>query len=127
MAGILIIDDHSPSRDRVRAVAGSLELPVCAEFRSGEEALTRLGDDCPELIIVDVHPPGAVDGIELIRRLREEAPDATIIACGLFDDAATVSEAFEAGAHRCLRKPLRNEDLVRLLEKHRAQAAPYLT
>lgn len=127
MAGILIIDNQSASRDRVRAVAGSLELPVCAEFASGIEALDRLGDDSPELIIVDVHPPGDIDGIELIRKLRQRAPDASIIACGLFDDAATVSEAFEAGAHRCLRKPLRNEDLVRLLEKHRARDTSHST
>jgi two-component system chemotaxis response regulator CheY len=119
MSGILIIDDHSQSRHRVRAVAGSLELPVSAEFASGEEALRKLRvDDMPELIIVDVHPPGEMNGIELIRELRRRAPEATVIACGLFDEATSVSEAFEAGAHRCMRKPLRNADLIRMIEKH---------
>lgn len=119
MSGILIIDTPSKNPEHPRCVSGSLELPVAVEFASGERTLERLlDDDLPDVIVIDVQESEEMDGVEMIPRLRERAPEATIVACGYFEDAAAVSELFEIGAHRCLKKPIQNESLLKLVPKH---------
>lgn len=117
MTAIVIIDDHVPSRVSVRraALAPEVGARVIGEFATGEDAGRRKELEEADILVVDFDPPGDLDGPTLLRRLRARWPNVAIIACGVFQGTKRLDEAFDAGADRCLRKPLRHADLRRTL------------
>jgi two-component system, OmpR family, response regulator VicR len=109
MAGkILVVDDSKLVTDIVK-----LRLEMCGyEVRlahSGEEALSRIAEDVPDLMVLDVQMPG-IDGYEVCRRLRDNPgfDDLRIIMLTSSDDKRA---AFEAGVDDYLNKDL---DLLNL-------------
>lgn len=117
MTAIVIIDDHTPSRVSIRraALAPEVSASIIGEFATGEDAQRRRELQDADILLVDFDPPGDLDGATLVRRLRAKCPSASIIACGVFQGSKSLDAAFDAGADRCLRKPLRNADLRRTL------------
>jgi DNA-binding NarL/FixJ family response regulator len=70
-----------------------------AEFGTAEEALDRLGDPAAwDLVLMDLHLPGGLQGIDATRRLKARAPDLKVVVLTVFEDPATVIEAISAGA-----------------------------
>jgi CheY-like chemotaxis protein len=109
MAGrILVVDDSKLVTDIVK-----LRLEMCGyEVRlaySGEEALQRIADEVPDLMVLDVQMPG-IDGYEVCRRLRDNPglDDLRIIMLTSSDDKHA---AFEAGVDDYLNKDI---DLLNL-------------
>ena len=70
MATVLIAEDNSVNRELVREVL-ELEGHQIIEATNGEEALARVAECAPDLVLLDIHMP-KLDGIEVIRRLRQE-------------------------------------------------------
>lgn len=75
--------------------------------RSGEETLAACAEQVPDLVLLDVGMPGALDGLEVTRRLRARPESARmpillLTARGSEDDVAA---GFEAGASDYLVKP----------------------
>jgi CheY-like chemotaxis protein len=105
---ILVVDDSKLVTDIVK-----LRLEMCGyEVRlahSGEEALARIADEVPDLMVLDVQMPG-IDGYEVCRRLRNNPglDDLRIIMLTSSDDKRA---AFEAGVDDYLNKDL---DLLNL-------------
>src|SRR5580700_11125929 len=103
-ARILVVEDDANER---RGLADLLatwgyETQVAGD---GEEALERLPSFEPQLIISDLRMP-RMTGMELLRRLRDEAPDVGVI---MLTGQATVEEAVEAtklGAFNFIEKPI---------------------
>jgi CheY-like chemotaxis protein len=92
--------------------------PVSAP--NGREALKKLKAGHVDLIITDINMPD-MDGIELILALRESSGRVPIIAIsggGLMPAESLLHDASEFGAVDVIPKPFRNEDLLRLVEKH---------
>ncbi len=105
---ILVVDDSKLVTDIVK-----LRLEMCGyEVRlahSGEEALRRIAEEVPDLMVLDVQMPG-IDGYEVCRRLRDNPglDDLRIIMLTSSDDKHA---AFEAGVDDYLNKDL---DLLNL-------------
>jgi DNA-binding NarL/FixJ family response regulator len=94
---ILIVDDHPIVRAGLRrllAADGGHELREAAD---GKEALGIAKEYRPDLVILDLNLPG-VGGLELIKRLRIEDPDARILVLSMHDDAIFAMRALQAGA-----------------------------
>jgi len=72
---------------------------------SGEQALNRLHDEAPEIVLSDVRMPG-VDGLQLLSLLRQRAPAVDVILMTAFEDMPTVARAMREGAFDFLVKPL---------------------
>ena len=79
---------------------------------SAEEALEVLAEIDPDVALVDVRMPG-MDGLELLRLLRERNPDVAVVVMSAHEDLPTVAAAMRDGAVDFLVKPL---DLHRLRE-----------
>ncbi|MBI5383909.1 MAG: response regulator [Verrucomicrobia bacterium] len=109
---ILLVDDQEPNLRLLQAVLADLGQPlVCA--RSGEEALRRLLEEEFALVLLDVAMPG-LDGIEVARRLREQAAahlTPVIFITGHAGDTDFVVRGYEAGGVDYLIKPVRPEVL----------------
>jgi len=80
---------------------------------SGRDALTRCASKPPALVLLDLGLPD-LDGIEVCRRVRSVAPDATIVILTARHDEIDVVVGLEAGADDYLTKPF---DPLELLER----------
>jgi len=122
---ILIVDDDAWIRDSL----------TDALWRSGNEvrtaehaeaALAALAESPADLVLTDVRMPG-MDGLELLRLLRERLPDVAVVLMTAYDDLPTVSTAMREGAADFLVKPLDLHQLRsvvdRVFEDRKARAA----
>lgn len=115
---LLIVDDESPARERLRDMLGQLdECEVIGEAANGNEALNACATLKPDVVLLDVRMPG-LWGVEVAQHLAtlDEAP-AVIFTTAYGDHAI---EAFDAQAIGYLLKPIRKEKLQRAL-KHAAR------
>lgn len=68
MARIMVVEDDEPIRRLVAMTLGNLGHEV-SEVRDGEEAIRRILEDEPDLVVLDVMMP-KVDGWEVLHRIR---------------------------------------------------------
>jgi DNA-binding NtrC family response regulator len=101
---LLIVDDD----DTVRASLGDalrMDGLRVSEAADGREALDRLAADAADLVLSDVRMPG-LDGLELLRRLRDRAPAVEVVLMTAYDDPSVLAAAARGGARGFLVKPL---------------------
>jgi CheY-like chemotaxis protein len=79
------------------------------EATDGEEALQRVADSIPDLILTDLRMPAG--GLDYVTRLRTLAPACPIILMTAFGDARTRNQALERGVSAYFDKPVRISDL----------------
>lgn len=109
-ARILIVDDERFFREAIRD-ALTADGFGCIDVESGEEALDRVEDPSIGVVILDIRLPG-IDGLEVLRRLRESHPGLRVIVLSASVDQELVLEALRLGACDYLAKPLHDEELV---------------
>lgn len=109
---ILIVENEGLVGCDMAATLGKLDYDVVGICASGEEALEKFEILHPDLVLMDVHLAGQLDGIETARKLHEKGPVAVVYvtACA---DLETVAKARETQPHGYLLKPF-NEDELRL-------------
>jgi NarL family two-component system response regulator LiaR len=109
---VLIADDHAVVRQGLRTFLGLQEdIEVVAEAGDGEEALATALEHRPDVVLIDLVMP-KLDGIETIRRLREQAPGVRAIVLSSFVDDDKLFPALRAGAAGYLLKDVQPQDLV---------------
>jgi PAS domain S-box-containing protein len=109
---VLIVENEGLVGCDIAATLSQLDYEVLGVFASGEEVLEKFDSLLPDLVLMDVHLAGQLDGIETARRLHEKGPAAIVYvtACA---DLETVARARETQPHGYLLKPF-NEDELRL-------------
>ena len=101
---LLIVDDDANIRDAlVEALADERTEVRTAD--SADNALAVLGAKGVDVVLTDIRMPG-LDGIGLLRLLRERAPDVDVVLMTAFDDMPTVVSGMREGAVEFLVKPL---------------------
>ena len=115
-AQVLILEDHPAYRQRLESAAqarGFQVLPACAR---PEDAIPVFHRSRPDIVVLDLHLPGQTTGIELCRLMVDLDREVRVVVSSSFSDPDLMDHAFQAGAHRCLRKPFRVEEALRLFE-----------
>jgi two-component system response regulator AlgR len=121
MLKILIIDDETPARNRLRRMLSEVpEVSVAGEAATGQEALRLIPSLKPDVLLLDISMPG-LDGMKLAKMLRKKSQVPAIIFCTAWSDQAV--EAFECEAVDYLVKPVRVERLEMALDKARRSLA----
>jgi two-component system response regulator AlgR len=114
MYNILIIDDEQPARDRLRRLVEALpDYRVVGEAVNGTEALERIRQLGPDVLLLDISMPG-MDGMSLARVLQEGGASPAVVFCTAYQDQAL--RAFEVEAVDYLVKPVRAERLEKALD-----------
>ena len=108
---ILVVDDDESLRWVTQAQLQQSGYEATAAA-SGREALDRMREDPPDLVITDLMMPG-MSGLELLKRIRAEYPEVIVIMVTAFGAVDTAVEAMKAGAYDYLTKPV-NVDELRL-------------
>lgn len=111
-AAVLVVEDEPLVRDYVSDLLGQSGFDV-VEASTGEEALLVLAGGGVCAVVSDVSMPGAVNGFELARRVREESPrTGVVLVSGVIEP-----DVHLPGGVRFLTKPVKASTLLRLLRE----------
>jgi DNA-binding NtrC family response regulator len=106
---VLVVDDEASQRELLGGFAARLGYRVC-EAAAGEEALTIIPQENPDLVLLDVRLPG-ISGIETLNRIRESNPDLPVLLITAFADLRQAVAAMKGGAEDYLAKPVDLDEL----------------
>ncbi len=115
---ILIADDETPARNRLRDLLADIEnVALVAEAKNGKEAIDLALQTKPDLLLLDIRMP-LMDGIEAAQHAQKLEPKPHIIFTTAFD--AYAIKAFDLNAIDYLLKPIRLERLQAAINKAHA-------
>jgi two-component system response regulator HydG len=115
MARILIADDHDAIREGMAIALSRLGHDVLA-VRGGAEAIAAYRKKPAEVVVTDLRMV-PVDGIQVVKRLRELDPDATVLVVSAHGTIPVAVEAMREGAIDFIEKPFSPEVLRARVEK----------
>lgn len=127
---IFIVDDHPMMRDGLAAqISNEADLSVCGEADDVNEALQKVGDLNPDLVIIDISLKTG-HGIDLIKRIRERHPKMKMLVNSMYEETVYADRALQAGALGYLSKQTAREKLVtaiRTVLQGRTYLSPEMT
>lgn len=95
---VLIVDDHASFRRAVRLVLEYEGYEVVGEAADGEAALSAATELHPELVLLDVHMPGGIDGFEVASRLAANKPAPDVVLTSSRDSSDFDERVRRSGA-----------------------------
>ena len=112
---VLMVDDEE---DFVTTLSERMKLrEVDSEVAlDGEQALQRVEDDIPDVMVLDLKMPG-IDGLEVLRRVRKAYPQIPVVILTGHGSEKDEAEARRLGAFDYLQKPVDIEKLIKTLRK----------
>jgi DNA-binding NarL/FixJ family response regulator len=119
-ARILIADDHETLRRGVRSLLGAnSSWEVCGEAEDGKEAIEKVRELNPDLVILDVTMP-VMNGLEAAVQIHRIAPSVKILIFSMHDSPTLKAEFERVGADAFVVKSAPSGELIsavaRLLE-----------
>jgi DNA-binding NtrC family response regulator len=109
-AHVLVADDEVLIRQSIRSVLGQEGFEVSAAASAGE-AWERFQEDRPDVVLLDL-VLGDGDGLELLRRMRAEAPDTKVILISAHGSIESAVTAMKLGGYDFIKKPFELEEIV---------------
>ncbi|WP_027628518.1 response regulator [Ruminiclostridium cellobioparum] len=118
MIKIMIVDDEYVIRQGIITSIDweALGMTVAGEAANGREAYEKALDLKPDIIVTDVKMP-IMDGLELIKLLRETMPRVRVVIISGYDEFQYAREALRLGVGEYLLKPIGAEELIKIMMK----------
>jgi DNA-binding NarL/FixJ family response regulator len=119
---VLVADDHPVVRTGLTAVlVQQADLKLVAEAENGERAVALYREHQPDVCLMDLRMP-VMDGVEAIRTITSEFPNARILALTTYEGDADIRRALEAGARGYLLKDMLLTEVIRAVRAvHRGE------
>jgi DNA-binding response OmpR family regulator len=108
-AHILVVDDESAIRYSITKTLQRVGYQVDSAA-SGEEAIQKMQQQPFDVILTDIRMPG-ISGVDLLAKVKEQAPDAIVILLTGYASLDTAVESLRLGAHDYLIKPSSSQDI----------------
>lgn len=112
---ILLADDSVTIQKVIELTFMDQDCEVIA-VSTGDEAVQRLDQMAPDLVIADVHMPGA-NGYEVARRSKEQHPNVPVLLLVGTFEPFDEGEMASSGADSHLKKPFDSQELLQLVER----------
>jgi len=113
---ILLADDHKIIRHALgKFLVESLDAEV-SEANNGIEALNYFKKTTFDLVVADINMP-KMDGIELVKCIREISPDMKVIALSMMDDPVSIKKMLKAGASAYVLKEGDTKEFLKAVEQ----------
>lgn len=93
-----LVDDHALVRTGLRMIlSGTVDIEIVGEAESGEEALPRIRELRPDVVVCDLHLPG-ISGLEVTERLMRGDYGARVVIVSVLEDGPIPKRVIGAGA-----------------------------
>ncbi|MGA2696104.1 MAG: response regulator, partial [Terriglobales bacterium] len=114
---ILLVDDHDAVREGIRALLASRsQWTVCGEAKDGIEAIEKVSEFRPDVILMDISMP-RMDGLEATRTILRDDPTRTVIILTQNDKSVAQRQAADVGAKGFVSKADLPQALITTLER----------
>ena len=115
MPGVLIVDDHGVTRSTIRSLLTWHSLPVCGEAENGKQAIEKVKELSPEVVLLDIEMP-VMNGIQAAYEIRRISPSTKILFFTIHkEDAASGIRLL--GAEGFVTKSSLRTDLIPILKR----------
>ncbi len=112
---VLCVDDHPLVRKGIASIlANEEDMQLVGEAGNGREAVDLFRQSHPDVTLMDLRMPG-MDGVQATRTIRQEFPEARIIALTSYDGDQDIYRALEAGVRGYMLKEMVHTDVLRAI------------
>lgn len=115
---VFIVDDEFLQRQLVKKTVNweKLGLEIAGEAEDGEEALDKILEEKPDILIMDINIP-YVNGIQVSEKVKQVLPDTQVIILTAYGEFEYAKQALSLGAASFVLKPVNPEELTEELIK----------
>lgn len=118
MIKILLAEDERYALKSLEQKIADLgkEYQIIGTAANGTRALALMAQECPDIVLTDIRMPG-MDGLDLIRRMREDYPDVTAVIISGYQEFEYAKRAMSLSVTDYLLKPVEINELKDCLEQ----------
>ena len=118
MYKLLIVDDEKIEREGMAELIdwGSFGIELAGTAWNGQDGYEKVLKLRPDIVMTDIKMP-VMDGLGLIRKLKEELPDIQVIVLSGYGEYEYTSQAMELGIKYYILKPCDEERMLPVIEK----------
>jgi two-component system, chemotaxis family, chemotaxis protein CheY len=113
---VLICDDALFMRTMLAEIMEQAGFEVAGQAATGAEAVSLYRELRPDLVTMDIIMPD-MGGIEAVKSIIREFPDANIVMCSAMGQQALVIEAIQAGARDFVVKPFQPARVLEAVQR----------
>ena len=113
---ILICDDAAFMRMMIKDILTKNGYNIAGEAENGQKAVEKYAELKPDLVLMDITMP-EMDGIEALKAIKANDPNAQVIMCSAMGQQAMVIEAIQSGAKDFIVKPFQAERVLEAVKK----------
>lgn len=115
MIKVLVVDDHDLVRTGITRMLADIDgLQVVGEASTGEEALLKVRELKPDVVLMDVKMPG-IGGLEATRKMMRSYPDIKVVAVTVCEEDPFPTRLLQAGAAGYLTKGAALDEMVQAI------------
>ena len=119
MASIFVVDDDNVIRANLQEFL-QMEGHEVETFSSGEDALSRISNEVPDLMLIALRLPG-IDGLNLLEKVKNESQSIQVVIITGHADISSAVKAIKLGARDYIKKPFDMEEISIIV--HKAESA----
>lgn len=117
MITVYIVEDNKDISALLQSIVQkSKQYYFAGSCSSGEEALIKIPELLPDVVLMDIGLPG-INGIECVRQLKKDCPNVEFIMCTVYDEDEKVFEALKVGANSYILKKSKPEILLAAIQE----------
>ena len=113
---VLVCDDAIFMRTMIADILSQAGYEIVGEAESGSQAVQRYRELKPDLVTMDIVMPD-MGGIDAVREIVKQDPDAKILMCSAMGQQALVVEAIQAGAKDFIVKPFQPSRVLEAVQR----------
>lgn len=117
---VLIADDAAFMRMMIRDILTKNGIEVIGEAVNGKDAIAKYRELKPDIITLDITMP-EMDGLQALKEIKKEFPDARCLMCSAMGQQAMVIDAIQSGARDFIVKPFQADRVIEAVTKAAAQ------
>lgn len=113
---VLLVDDAAFMRMMLKDILSSNGYQIIGEAENGSIAISKYSELKPDITIMDITMP-EMDGLQAVKEIRAQDPEAKIIMCSAMGQQAMVIEAIQSGAKDFVVKPFQADRVLEAVAK----------
>jgi two-component system chemotaxis response regulator CheY len=113
---VMIVDDAAFMRMMIKDILSKNGYTVAGEAENGKIAVDKYNEVKPDLVLMDITMP-EMDGIQALKAIKGNDPNAQVIMCSAMGQQAMVIEAIQSGAKDFIVKPFQAERVLEAVKK----------